>query len=64
MTINLYDVVVLLVDAMGVKAGSTGTVIEIYNDGQGFEVEFLDDDGYVSNCITLSKEQISKLENN
>lgn len=46
-TIKLYDRVVLtqnLPDSI-LKSGDVGTVVEIYNDGEAYEVEFFALDG-------------------
>jgi len=45
--IKLYDRIVLAADLSdsGFKAGDVGTVVEIYNDGEAFEVEFFALDG-------------------
>lgn len=61
MKIKLYDVVALNSDTGKLKANMIGTVVEIYDDGKGFEVEFLDDDGHVIESVALAKEQIRKL---
>lgn len=38
----------------GIKAGAIGTVIECYAEpSEGYEVEFLDDEGYTIAVLTL-----------
>lgn len=59
--IKQYELVALIDDLPNIKSGSIGTVVEIWNNGDGFEVEFLDDNGKVIDCITLSKKQIRQL---
>lgn len=61
MYIEKYEPVMLLVDVENIKKGSIGTVVEIWNNGAGFEVEFLDKQGNVIDCIALTKKQIRKL---
>lgn len=43
----LYDRIVLTADLPGTvfKKGDVGTIVEIYNDGEAFEVEFFAVDG-------------------
>ena len=59
--IKQYELVALIDDLPNIKSGSIGTVVEIWNNGEGFEVEFLDDNGRVIDCTTLSKKQIRQL---
>ena len=61
MEIELYEIVMIKTDIKNIKSGSIGTVVEIWNDGEGYEVEFLDEEGNVIDCISLSKTQVRKL---
>jgi len=55
-----HDRVVLKTDvpADGLKAGDVGTVVHLYADGQGCEVEFVTLDGRTAAVVTLDAGQI------
>ena len=42
----------------GLVAGDVGTVVHIYSDGQGYEVEFVTLDGRTAAVATLEARQI------
>ena len=59
MTLKNYSTVILLTDRFkeeGVKTGDIGTIIEVYNNGEAYEVDFSNEKG-----ITIA--QIVVLEN-
>ena len=58
--IKELDVVTLTHDMenYGLTKGSRGAVVHCYDDGQGFEVEFVDDSGEASNVLTLERTDI------
>jgi hypothetical protein len=58
--IGEHDRVVLKTDvpADGLKAGDVGTVVHLYSDGRGYEVEFVTLDGHTAAVVTLEAEQI------
>lgn len=57
---KLYDVVALTVDLPeeNLLSGQVGTIVEIYNEGEAFEVEFVDRDGQTYGLLTLYPEQL------
>jgi len=58
--VKLYDRIILAEDISKVNLvkGDVGTVVEIYNDGEGFEVEFFALDGSTLTVETLLKHQV------
>jgi hypothetical protein len=42
----------------GLEAGDLGTVVDIYRDGQAYEVEFLTLDGNTAAVVTLDGSQV------
>ena len=58
--IKELDVVVLTRDLVDhdLKKGSRGAVVHCYSDGQGFEVEFVDEAGEPANVLTLERSDI------
>ena len=58
--IKLFDSVALLEDLPeeNLWRGQIGAVVEVYNDGEAFEVEFVDTDGQTYGLLTLRPEQI------
>ncbi|MDJ0658392.1 MAG: DUF4926 domain-containing protein [Crocosphaera sp.] len=67
-TINLHDTVALLEDiktyqfmtnnSIVLPKGQVGTVVEIYQNGEAYEVEFSDKNGQTYGLVTLKSEQI------
>ena len=55
-----YDVVALKVDLPeeNLQCGQVGTIVEVYNNGEAFEVDFVDRDGFTYALLTLSVEQL------
>jgi hypothetical protein len=62
--ITLFEFVTLRrdVEHHGLKAGDVGMVIEIYENGKGFEVEFGDAKGYTIGTLTLDREDVEPLK--
>lgn len=60
---KLFDIVALKEDLPEEKLyeGQVGTIVEVYNGGEGFEVEFIDREGRTYGLITLSPEQLLAL---
>jgi|YNPBryantNP2012_1023418.scaffolds.fasta_scaffold55093_1 hypothetical protein len=58
-TINLFDVVELIVDLpqQGLYAGMQGTVVDVHENGKAFEIEFSDEQGRALNFLALAPEQ-------
>ena len=58
-----YDVVALMVDLPeeNLWRGQVGAIVEIYNDGEAFEVEFVDTNGKTYGLLALRPEQIMLL---
>lgn len=58
--IKLLDVVALTEDVPehNLKRGEVGTVVEILSDGDAFEVEFSDDNGQMSKCLSFLVSQL------
>lgn len=57
---KLFDVVALTTDLPeeSLFSGQVGTIVEVYNNGEAFEVEFVDKDGNTYGLLTLKPEQI------
>ena len=61
--IKLFDSVALLVDIPdeNLWRGQLGAVVEVYNDGEAFEVEFVDTDGKTYGLLALRPDQLMQL---
>ena len=61
--IKLLDVVALTQDVPehNLKRGEVGTVVEILSNGEAFEVEFSDDNGQMSKCLSFPASQLRVL---
>ena len=62
-TIEMLDTVAVLADipALGLRAGEVGAVVELFNDGEAFEVEFCDNEGVSYAMHTLRPGQVVAL---
>ncbi len=62
--IGLYELVALRqdIDRIGLKQGDVGMVIECYQDGEGYEVEFGDAQGNTLAVLTLKRHEIEPLK--
>ena len=60
---KLFDVVALTADLPEetLLSGQVGTIVEIYNDGEAYEVEFVDGEGRTYSLLTLRPEQLMLL---
>ncbi len=61
---KLFDSVVLLEDIPeeNLHRGNVGAIVEVYNRGQAFEVEFVAVDGHTYGLTTLRPDQFLVLE--
>jgi hypothetical protein len=61
--IRLFDSVALLEDLPEEKLrrGQVGAIVEIYNQGEAFEVEFVDTNGRTYGLLALRPEQLMLL---
>lgn len=61
--LKLFDVVALTADLPeeNLEQGQVGAIVEIYNNGEAFEVEFVDKSGQTYGLITLRPKQIMLL---
>jgi hypothetical protein len=61
--IKLFDTVALLEDLPeeNLWRGQVGAVVEVYKDGEAFEVEFVDTSGQTYGLLALRAEQIMLL---
>ena len=61
--IKLFDGVALLEDLPeeNLWRGQIGAVVEVYNDGEAFEVEFVDTSGRTYGLLALRAEQVMLL---
>jgi Domain of unknown function (DUF4926) len=61
--IKLFDVIALVVDLPqeNLWSGQVGTIVEIYENGKAFEVEFVNNDGFTYGLLTLKPEQLMLL---
>ncbi len=67
-SIKLHDTIALLEDVktcqfmtdypLILPKGQVGTVVEIYNNGEAYEVEFADNNGQTYALVTLTSEQL------
>jgi ATP-dependent exoDNAse (exonuclease V) alpha subunit len=46
----------------GLKAGDIGTVVDVYADGEGFEVEFCDLTGETIDVVTVTGSQVRPIQ--
>lgn len=62
-TIKELDAVALTQDipAEGLESGDIGTVVMVYGQNEGYEVEFVDYDGHTIDLLTLKPGQIRLL---
>ena len=65
-SIKLYDRIVLTYDLPGsnLKKGDVGTVVEIYNDGEAYEVEFFALDGSTLDVRTVDASFLKAVSGN
>lgn len=61
--IKLLDTVAVIADvpALGLTAGEVGAVVEVFGDGEAFEVEFCDNSGVTYGLHTLRASQLIAL---
>jgi hypothetical protein len=61
--IKLFDTVALLEDLPeeNLWRGQVGAVVEVYNDGEAFEVEFVDTSGHTYGLLALRAGQVMLL---
>ena len=62
--IELFDTVALLEDLPeeNLWRGQVGAVVEVYNRGEAFEVEFVDTNGQTYGLLALQPEQLMLLQ--
>lgn len=60
---KLYELVALKQDLEDehLKSGDVGMIIYCYDDGNGYEVEFSDAEGQTISVITVSEQDLKKL---
>ena len=60
--IMLYDVVILEADLPGTLfvKGNRATVVEVYGDHEGYELEFIDKDGSTLGVETIEASAVDK----
>lgn len=58
-----YDIVALTVDLPGENlwSGQVGTIVEVYNEGEAYEVEFVAKDGHTYGLLPLKPDQLMLL---
>lgn len=58
-----YDVVALIVDRpdIGLVRGQVGTLLDEYDGGEAWEVEFCDNEGATIECTAIPAEQLMLL---
>lgn len=62
--LEIYDVVALTVDLPkeNLLCGQVGTIVEVYNNGEAFEIDFVDRrEGFTYALLTLRPEQLMRL---
>lgn len=62
--LKLLDVVALVKDIpeLGLNRDQEGTILEIYNNGVAFEVDFVDDEGKTIALETIKSEYLKLIE--
>lgn len=43
---------------VGLLAGDVGTVVHVYGDGKGYEIEFVALDGHTTAVVTVKSDQV------
>ena len=59
-SLEIFDVVALTVDLPreNLLSGQVGTIVEVYNNGEAFEIDFVDREGFTYALLTLQPEQL------
>lgn len=62
--ISLFDRVVLVesMDSDGLRPDDIGTVVEIYGEGEGYEVEFFTLKGETRAVLAVTKDQVREID--
>lgn len=62
-SLKLLDVVALTVDLPeeNLWCGQVGTIVEVFENGKGYEVEFVDKEGKTYGLLALKAEQLMLL---
>lgn len=57
--INLFDSVALLDDIpeQNLERGNVGAIVHVHNEGEAFEVEFVDNEGRTYGLLALTPDQ-------
>lgn len=57
--IKLFDTIALLEDIPdeNLRRGNVGAIVHIHNDGEAFEVEFVDNSGHTYGLLPLTPDQ-------
>ena len=58
---SVYDVVIAKRILDDVPKGSKGTILIVYENGDNYEVEFIDDNGETINVLTVNEIDIEKI---
>ncbi|MDP3733081.1 MAG: DUF4926 domain-containing protein [Candidatus Daviesbacteria bacterium] len=66
MTYKNLEIVALnhYISEYGLKEGDTGTIVEVYDNGSAFEVEFINPQGETIALLTLNPSDIRSLKHN
>lgn len=48
-------------DTVKLRDGRKGAVVEVYDDGKAFEVEFLDNEGYTDSVESIESSEIESV---
>lgn len=66
MRLKEHDRVVLtsLLSQHGLEAGDVGTIVHVYEDGKGYEVEFAALDGHTTAVATVEIDQVRPVTRN
>lgn len=62
-TISMFDRVALTedIESGALRKGMVGSVVEIYNKGEAYEVEFIDREGHTYAVETIAADRLLKL---
>ena len=62
MKIELYDIVRSLINRDHITKGDEGTVVEIWSNGEFYEIEFLDRKGKTIALLTMKEGEFEKID--
>lgn len=61
MEIKLYDTVISVEEVDKIPVGTIGAVVEIWEQDESYEIEFIDKSHKTIDCVTMKPSQFRKL---